>query len=69
MFLHLNSNDALTQTFKWCILEQLSRPRFSPGFEISRSFLRAKQVGKKDGKFQNPEKIVVLKIVLVFFCL
>ena len=55
MFLHLNSNDALTQTFKWCILEQLSRPRFSPGFEISRSFVRAKQV-EKGREFQNPEK-------------
>ena len=37
------------------ILEQLSGPRFFPAFEISRSFLRAKQVGKKGGNFQNPE--------------
>ena len=51
------------------ILEQLSRPRFFPAFEISRSFLRAKQVGKKGGKFQNPEKIVVLKAVLISFSL
>ena len=28
---------------------------FFQGFEISRSFLRAKQVGKKGGNFQNPE--------------
>ena len=41
------------------ILEQLSRTRFFPGFEISRSFFRAKQVGIKSAKFQNPEKIVV----------
>ena len=51
------------------ILEQLSRPRFFPGFKISRSFLRAKQVGNKGGKFQNPEKIVVLKVVLKSFYL
>ena len=51
------------------ILEKLSRTRFFPAFEISRSFLRAKQVGKKGGKLQNPEKIVVLKIVLIYFSL
>ena len=31
------------------ILEQLSRPRFFPTFEISRSSLRAKHVGKRAG--------------------
>ena len=51
------------------ILEQLSRPRFFPGFEISCSFLCAKQVREKGGKFQKPEKIVFLKVVLIFFSL
>ena len=57
------------QTRGKTILEQLSRPHFFPGFEISCSFLCAEQVGKKGGKFQNPEKIVVLKVVLISFCL
>ena len=35
------------------ILEQLSRPRFFPGFEISRSSLRAKQV-EKGREISNP---------------
>ena len=34
-------------------------------FEISRAFLRAKQPGGKSGKFQNPAKILVLRIVLM----
>ena len=50
-------------------LEQLSRPLFLPGFEISRSFLRAKQVERRAGNFKNPEKFVVLKVVLISFCL
>ena len=37
------------------ILEQLSRTRFFPGFEISRSFLRAEQVRKKGGKIRGLE--------------
>ena len=49
------------------MLKKLSRPRFFPGFDISRSYLHAKQVGKKGKKFQKPEKIVVLKVVLIFF--
>ena len=38
------------------ILEQLSRPQFFPGFEISRSFLRAKQVEKRAGNFKSRKK-------------
>ena len=38
------------------MLEQLSRPRFFPAFEISRSFLRAKQVGKKGREISKPGK-------------
>ena len=48
------------------ILEPLSRPQFFPGFEISRSLLRAKQVEKRAGNFKT-RKIVVLKVVLIFF--
>ena len=66
---NLMIDDHSLQTRGKKILEQLSRPRFFPGFEISRSFLRAKQVGKKGGKFQKPEIIVFLKVVLISFCL
>ena len=38
------------------ILEQLSRTRFFPGFEISRCFLSAKQVGKRAGNFKTRKK-------------
>ena len=43
------------------ILEQLSRPRFFPAFEISRSFFRAKQEAKereisKPGKNRGLER-------------
>ena len=37
------------------------------GFEISRTFLGATQVGKKRGKFQNPVKIVHIPVVLIYF--
>ena len=64
---HLNYKNSYLPTSRGKkILEQLSTPRFFPGFEISRSFHRAKQVGEKGGKFQNPEKIVVFKVVLIF---
>ena len=36
--------------------EQLWKTRFLLRFEISRAFLRAKQVGEKRGKFKNPTK-------------
>ena len=38
-------------------LEQLPCEQFLQVFEIFRSFLRAKQVGEKRGKIQNPVKI------------
>ena len=49
------------------LLEQLSRPQFFPGFEIQRSFHRAKQLGKSAGNFQIWRKIVVLKGFLIYF--
>ena len=51
------------------ILEQLSRPRFFPCFEISRSFLCAKQVGKRAGNFQKPEKSWSWKLFCYLFSL
>ena len=39
------------------ILEQLSRPRFFPGYEIS-----VHNRWKKAGKLLNPEKTVVFKV-------
>ena len=39
------------------ILEQLSRPRFFPTFEISRSSLRARQVGKRARNFKTRKKL------------
>ena len=38
------------------ILEKLSWPRFFPAFEISRSFLRAKQVEKRAENLKTREK-------------
>ena len=35
-------------------LQLLPFEQLLKGFEISRTFLRAKQVGEKRGKFQNP---------------
>ena len=49
------------------MLKQLSRPRFFPGFEISRTFLRAKQVREKRARFQfvvkNAQKAIVLILI------
>ena len=47
-------------------LEQLPCEQFLQVFEISRSFLRAKQVGEKRGKIQNPVKIDH-KVAVLFF--
>ena len=55
IFLH-----ALTRGEK--ILEQVGYARFILCFKISHTFLRAKQVGEKSGKFQNPKKIVQIQI-------
>ena len=38
-------------------LEQLPCEQFLQAFEIYRNFLRAKQVGEKRAKIQNPVKI------------
>ena len=38
-------------------------------FEISRALFRAKQVGEKRGKIQNPEKVLALTVVVVYFSL
>ena len=40
---------------------QVSRPRFFPGFEISRHFFQPIKHGEKSGKFQNPENNQVLE--------
>ena len=47
-------------------LEKLPCEQFLQVFEISRSFLRAKQVGEKRGKIQNPVKIAHKAAVLFF---
>ena len=45
------------------ILEQLSSGRFFQGFETSRAFLSAKQVGKKStGSVEILQKIVYMRI-------
>ena len=50
-------------------LEQLPCEQFLQVFEISHSFLRAKQVGEKRGKIQNPVKIAHKAAVLFFLSL
>ena len=50
-------------------LEQLPCEHFLQDFEISRSFLRAKQERKKRVKIQNPVKIVHKAVVLIFLSL
>ena len=50
-------------------LEQLPCEQFLQDFEISRSFLRAKQERKKRVKIQNPVKIVHKAVVLIFLSL
>ena len=47
-------------------LEQMPCVLFLQVFEISRSFLRAYQVGEKRGKIQNPVKIAHKAAVLFF---
>ena len=50
-------------------LEELPCEQFLQGFEISRSFVRAKQVGQKRAKIQNPVKIAHKAFVLIFISL
>ena len=50
-------------------LEQLPCEQFLQAFEISRSFLHAKQVGEKRGKIQNPVKIAHKAAFLFFLSL
>ena len=45
------------------MLEQLSRPRFFRVLKFPAFFPPV----EKSGKFQKPEKLVVLKVVLIFF--
>ena len=47
-------------------LEQLPCEQFLQAFEIYSTLLRAKQVGEKCGKIQNPE-IIAHKAVVLFF--
>ena len=47
-------------------LDQLTCEQFLQRFEISRVFLRAKQVEEKRGKFQNIEEIVHKAVFLNF---
>ena len=49
------------------ILEQLSRPRFFPAFEISRSFLCAKQVGKRARNFKTRKNRGLASCSNIFF--
>ena len=49
------------------VLEQLSRPRFFPGIEISRSFLRAKQVGKRAGNLKSRKNRSLESCSNIFF--
>ena len=46
------------------IFDKLSRSRFFQGIEISRAFLRAKEVREKRRNFQNPTKIMVLRDIM-----
>ena len=50
-------------------LEQLPCEQFLQAFEIYRALLRAKQVGEKCGKIQNPVKIAHKPVVLIFLSL
>ena len=50
-------------------LDQLPCDQFLQVLEISRSFLRAKQVGEKRGRIQNPVKIAHKAAVLFFLSL
>ena len=45
-------------------LEELPCEQFLQGFEISRFFVRAKQVGQKRAKIQNPVKSAHKAVVL-----
>ena len=47
-------------------LEQVPLSNLLQGFEISRAFLRAKQVGAKRGKIINFVKIIHKAVVLIF---
>ena len=47
-------------------IEQLPGEQFLQSFEISRSFLRARQVEEKRGKIQITDKIVHKAVVLIF---
>ena len=51
------------------ILEQLPCEQFLQAFEIYRALLRAKQVGEKRAKIQNPEKIAHKAVVLILLSL
>ena len=51
------------------ISEQLSRPRFLPGFEPSRPFSPPVSHGEKSGKFQKPVKVAHKAVVLIFLSL
>ena len=57
----------LSQTRGKKTLEQLSRPRFFPGFEIYRSFLRAKQMEKWAENFKTRKKSWSWKLFLNIF--
>ena len=47
-------------------LEQLTCEQFLQAFEIYRALLRAKQLGEKRVKIQNPVKIAHKAVVLIF---
>ena len=51
------------------ISERLPCEQFLRRFEISRTFLRAKQVGEKSGKFQSVVEIAQKAVVLISFSL
>ena len=50
-------------------LEQLPCQQFLQAFEIYHALLRAKQVGEKRTKSQNPVKIAHKAVVLIFLSL
>ena len=50
-------------------LEQLPCEHFLQAFGIYRALLRAKQVGEKCAKIQNPVKIAHKVVVLIFLSL
>ena len=50
-------------------LEQLSCEQFLQAFEVYRALFRAKQVGEKRTKIQNPEKNAHKAVVLILLSL